>query len=59
MAITGDIRNDKTVAKSTSSFKLFLNWRMITSDPADNTNKTKWTIKNLGNLKTDKDILTK
>ena len=32
---------------------------MITSDPADNTNKTKWTIKNLGNLKTDKDILTK
>jgi hypothetical protein len=25
MAITGDIRNDKTVAKSTSSFKLFLN----------------------------------
>ena len=27
---------------------------MITSDPADNTNKTKWTIKNLGNLKTDR-----
>ncbi len=39
MAITGAIRNDKTVAKSTSSFRLFSNWNTITSAPVAITNK--------------------
>ncbi len=39
IAITGAIRNDKTVAKSTSSFRLFSNWNMITSAPIDITSK--------------------
>ncbi len=39
MAITGAIRNDKTVAKSTSSFRLSSNWNIIAMAPIDITNK--------------------